>query len=251
LDIPNANTVIIYRSDKLGLAQLHQIRGRVGRSHHQAYAYLLTPEVMSDKASLRLQAIANNMELGSGFQLSVADLEIRGAGNLLGEEQSGHVNAIGLSYYTHLLNQATHSEPIFETEVDIEIEKIIPEYYIPDTESRYKIYHRLANCHFDTELNDITDELTDRYGKIPEPTQNLIEIYQLKIHASKLRISSIKCKQDKVIVDIGHDTILNPKTILSLIDQYPEYKLSGPTHIKIDTNEALRSCKILINRLSP
>lgn len=251
LDIPNANTIIIYRADKLGLAQLHQIRGRVGRSHHQAYAYLLTPENISKKATLRLDAIANSIRLGSGFQLSVADLEIRGAGNLLGEEQSGHVNAIGLSYYTHLLNQATNTGIIFETEIDIEIVRIIPEDYISDTESRYKIYHKLANCHDTKILSDISDELTDRYGKIPKSCKNLIQITQLRILASKLKIISIKNKNNNILFDFGKESSLDTKFLLKLIDQYNEYSLGGPTHIKINNpTNLLQASQVLINRLT-
>lgn len=250
LDIPNANTVIIYRSDKLGLAQLHQIRGRVGRSHHQAYAYLLTPDTLTEKASLRLNAIANAMRLGAGFQLSVADLEIRGAGNLLGEEQSGHVNAVGLSYYTHLLNQAVHKEHNFETEVDLEVLKIIPENYIPDTESRYIIYHKLANCHSEQALLDIGHELIDRYGKIPEPTHNLIQHTKLKINASLLKITSIKSLQNNIIIDIGNKSDIDTQHILSLIQTHPEYHLGGPTHLKItDIEHPIMAAQILINRL--
>lgn len=250
LDIPNANTIIVYRADKLGLAQLHQIRGRVGRSHHQAYAYLLTPEEITQKATLRLNAVAKAMRLGSGFQLSVADLEIRGAGNLLGEEQSGHVNAIGLSYYTHLLNQATNTETHFETEVDIEILKIIPESYIPDTESRYKVYHKLANCHHDKTLLDITDELTDRYGKIPQETENLLKITQLKLLASKLKILSIKSISDSIIIDLGENTPIDTSHVFSLIEKHNNYSLGGPTHIKLTTQKPLADTQILLNRLA-
>lgn len=251
LDIPNANTVIVYRSDKLGLAQLHQIRGRVGRSHHQAYAYLLRPETITKKAEMRLAAISKAMKLGAGFQLSVADLEIRGAGNLLGQEQSGHVNAIGLSYYTHLLNQATQSEKNLKvSEINIETVKIIPKDYISDTESRYKIYHRLANCHLLSELQEIHDELSERYGPIPTETKNLIEIAKIRIEASSLGIQSIQSQKGSLLIDLGEKTTLDVDHILTLIQKEPSYSLGGSHHIKVVTEDPILSCQILLNRLS-
>lgn len=251
VDIPNANTIIIFRADKLGLAQLHQIRGRVGRSHHQAYAYLLTPhKEIGNKALMRLEAIASATHLGSGYELSIADLEIRGAGNLLGDEQSGHVNAIGLSYYTHLLDQATgdHSTPI--TEIDLGISAIIPEEYITITELRYQFYHRIANSRTTKTLNDLSDELEERFGSIPTDLQSLLKLQGLKIQASKLGIVSIQLRTKGVMIDVGETPLIAVSHILETINAHADYQFGGKHHILIThTDNLIQHTSILLNRL--
>ncbi|MCP8352607.1 DEAD/DEAH box helicase [Candidatus Synchoanobacter obligatus] len=252
VDVANANTMIIYRADKLGLAQLHQIRGRVGRSHHQAYAYLLTPDSeLGKKANMRLDAIARAMHLGAGYELSVADLEIRGGGNLLGDEQSGHVNAIGLSYYTQLLNQATTTKHTIQTDIDLEIPAIIPTDYIADTETRYQFYHAIANTYDKATLDELAAELQDRFGKIPPEADNLIQKANLKIAAMALNIISIQSREDSVLVDVGEKPMISGEDIIALINRYPNYSFGGKHHIKIiATTKILKDCQILLHRLA-
>ena len=239
VDIPNANTIIIFRADKLGLSQLHQIRGRVGRSHHQAYAYMLTPHAETNKkAQMRLEAIANAMHLGSGYELSVADLEIRGAGNLLGDEQSGHVNAIGLSYYTHLLNQATSSGNPPQTEVDLTETAVIPESYIPDTEIRYQFYHKIANANTQDHIKKIGDELEDRFGKSPDDITLLLNLATIRILATQIGILSIQSKARGIQIDFGQKPKLDHQRLLKIVSEQ-KLSFSGPHHILVPNPDTL------------
>ena len=206
IDIPNANTLIVYRADKLGLSQLHQLRGRVGRSHHQGFAYFLTPQHkdITKDAQMRLEAITTHTTLGSGFQLALADLEIRGAGNLLGEEQSGHVNAIGLSLYTHLLNKALPSQQhLMTTEVNSTRDKRIAQAIHDNTETRYQIYHRLANTETLESVNQLADELIDRFGDIPQETLNLIDEQKVQIMANTYQLQTIRIDSKIMKVNVG------------------------------------------------
>lgn len=252
LDVANANTIIVYRADKLGLAQLHQIRGRVGRSHHQAYAYLLTPDAqLSPKAEMRLEAISQAMHLGAGYELSIADLEIRGSGNLLGEEQSGHVNAIGISYYTELLNQATSTVSAIETEIDLGLPTTIPNSYVTDTQTRYQFYHRIANASTTTQIENIGDELKDRFGKIPHDVEQLLQSSQLKIDANMLGICSIQSRNNDIIIDVGKSPKVNTNHLLHTIQSYSEYGFGGKHHIRIiESKHPVQDCQILLNRLN-
>ncbi|WP_255374853.1 TRCF domain-containing protein, partial [Oleiphilus sp. HI0079] len=198
IDIPNANTIIIDRADKFGLAQLHQLRGRVGRSHHQAYAYLLTPaeKRLTRDAEKRLEAISAAQDLGAGFMLATHDLEIRGAGELLGEEQSGQIQSVGFSLYMELLEQAVRSlqdgseldleESMHGTEVNLRIPALIPEDYLPDVHARLVLYKRIASCRSYSELKDLQVEMIDRFGLLAEPTKNLLRQAELKLDAEKL-----------------------------------------------------------------
>lgn len=239
VDIPNANTIIIFRADKLGLSQLHQIRGRVGRSHHQAYAYMLTPHSETNKkAKMRLEAIANAMHLGSGYELSIADLEIRGAGNLLGDEQSGHVNAIGLSYYTHLLNQATSSGNTHQTEVDLTESAIIPETYIPDTEIRYQFYHKIANANTQSQIKKIGDELEDRFGKSPDDINQLLNLATIRVLATQIGILSIQSKAKGIQLDFGKEPELDHQKLLQVVSEL-KLSFSGPHHILVHDIQSL------------
>lgn len=201
IDVPSANTIIIERADKFGLAQLHQLRGRVGRSHHQAYAYLLTPtrKAMTDDAQKRLEAIANAQDLGAGFVLATHDLEIRGAGELLGEGQSGQIQAVGFTLYMEMLERAVKAirkgeQPNLEQplgggpEINLRLPALIPEDYLPDVHARLILYKRIANAADEDGLKELQVEMIDRFGLLPEPTKNLVRLTLLKLQAEKLGI---------------------------------------------------------------
>lgn len=205
IDIPTANTIIIERADHFGLAQLHQLRGRVGRSHHQAYARLLTPhpKAMTTDAQKRLEAIASLEDLGAGFALATHDLEIRGAGELLGEDQSGQMETIGFSLYMELLENAVDAlkagrEPSLEdltsqqTEVELRMPSLLPDDFIPDVNTRLSFYKRIASAKNEQDLEEIKVELIDRFGRLPDAARNLLDIARLRQQAQKLGSASWK-----------------------------------------------------------
>ncbi|KZY63541.1 transcription-repair coupling factor, partial [Oleiphilus sp. HI0065] len=221
IDIPNANTIIIDRADKFGLAQLHQLRGRVGRSHHQAYAYLLTPaeKRLTRDAEKRLEAISAAQDLGAGFMLATHDLEIRGAGELLGEEQSGQIQSVGFSLYMELLEQAVRSlqdgseldleESMHGTEVNLRIPALIPEDYLPDVHARLVLYKRIASCRSYSELKDLQVEMIDRFGLLAEPTKNLLRQAELKLDAEKLGILKVDAGATSGSFEFGKQTTVD------------------------------------------
>jgi transcription-repair coupling factor (superfamily II helicase) len=241
IDIPTANTIIIRRADRFGLAQLHQLRGRVGRSHHQAYAYLLTPpkDALTPDAKKRLEAIAALEDLGSGFLLATQDLEIRGAGELLGAEQSGHIQELGFSLYMSLLEETVSAlkagkEPMLDkplqsgTEVDFKVPALIPEHYLPDVHTRLILYKRIANAKDKDTLDDLTAEMIDRFGLLPEPTQNLFKIAALKLLAEPLDIKKLHVVGDKGTIEFAPDPNINMLALIDLIQKKPQqYKFSG------------------------
>ncbi|MCU0836579.1 MAG: transcription-repair coupling factor, partial [Chromatiaceae bacterium] len=205
IDVPSANTIVINRADKLGLAQLHQLRGRVGRSHHRAYAYLITPppSVMTEDAKKRLDAIESLEDLGAGFTLATHDLEIRGAGELLGEEQSGQIQEIGFSLYMDLLERAVQAlkagrEPELDrpldhgAEIDLQLPALLPDDYLPDVHSRLVMYKRIASAASAEELRELQVEMIDRFGLLPEPSKNLFAITELKLKAQPFGIRKIE-----------------------------------------------------------
>ena len=247
IDIPTANTIIINRADKFGLAQLHQLRGRVGRSHHQAYAYLLTPprNGITDDAKKRLDAIASLDELGIGFTLATHDLEIRGAGELLGEEQSGDMQEIGFTLYMDLLSRAVDAlkagkEPDFEqsllhhrSEIDLHITALIPEDYLNDVQLRLQFYKRIANAKNQAELDDIQVEMIDRFGLLPDPLKNLIAITELKQKADDLGIAKIEANDKGGKFEFSEKPNVKPETIIRLIQiKSKRYRLDGPTRLR-------------------
>lgn len=247
IDVPTANTIIINRADKFGLAQLHQLRGRVGRSHHQAYAYLLTPpknNITSD-AEKRLDAIASLDDLGIGFTLATHDLEIRGAGELLGEEQSGDMQELGFTLYMDLLSRAVDAlkegrEPDLEksllhhrSEVDLHISALIPEDYLYDVQLRLQFYKRIANAKNQSELDEIQVELIDRFGLLPEPLKNLIAITELKQKADALGIIKIEANDKGGKFEFNEKPNVKPETIIKLIQiKSMRYRLDGPTRLR-------------------
>jgi transcription-repair coupling factor (superfamily II helicase) len=246
IDVPTANTIIIDRADKLGLAQLHQLRGRVGRSHHQAYAYCFTPPPnrLSSDATKRLQALEASEELGSGFTLATHDLEIRGAGELLGEGQSGNIEAIGFSLYMELLERAVKSlqsgtKLSFEStwrqgaEVSLQISALIPEDYLPDVHSRLVLYKRISNASTPQALEDLQVEMIDRFGLLPISVKNLFKVTEIKLKAQPLGVRKIEAGTTAGKIEFEAMPNINPDKVIELIRSHPKhYKLVGSSHIR-------------------
>ncbi len=243
IDIPNANTIIINRADKFGLAQLHQLRGRVGRSHHQAYAYLLTPEYITKDAEKRLDAIAAADELGAGFTLAMQDLEIRGAGEILGEGQSGEMIQVGFTLYTEMLKQAVRDlkkgrQPDLDaplgitTEIKLHSPALLPEDYCPDIHERLVLYKRLAVCETVQQINAIHEELIDRFGLPEQPVKTLIESHHLRLVAKELGIDAIDATSEAVTVTFGKNNNVDPTEIILLIQNGKKYRLAGADKLR-------------------
>ena len=241
IDIPTANTIIINRADKLGLSQLHQLRGRVGRSHHRAYAYLIAPpkKAMTADAVKRLEAIESLEELGVGFTLATHDLEIRGAGELLGEDQSGQIHEVGYAMYNELLARAVHAlrtgdlpqldRPLDHgLEIDLGEPALLPESYVPDVHMRLVLYKRIASAENEEQLKDLQIELIDRFGLLPVATKNLIATTELKLFCSGLGINKIEAYEDGGRMLFDNDPKVDIDQLLSLLQQKPMiFKLSG------------------------
>ena len=248
IDIPTANTMLINRADKFGLAQLHQLRGRVGRSHHQAYAYLLihAEEALSAQAKKRLEAIQMMDELGSGFFLAMHDLEIRGAGEVLGESQSGELQEIGFNLYADMLNHAVRSlkagkEPDLSsplsitTEINLHLPALLPSDYCSDVHERLTLYKRLANCETPDELDAMQEELIDRFGLAPEPVQALIESHRLRIAARALGVARIDAGGDAIQLQFIDKPPIDGARIIQLLQRHRHWKLSGPSKLRVQT----------------
>ena len=247
IDIPNANTIIIERADKFGLAQLHQLRGRVGRSHHQAYAYLLSPprSVITSDAQKRLEAIEAAGDLGAGYQLASHDMEIRGAGELLGAEQSGQVNQVGFSLYLSMLESAVAAlrrgdipdidQPLDTgTEVKLHVPALIPEDYLPDITTRLVLYKRIAQANNAEQLREIQVEMIDRFGLLPEPVKNLFTAALIKVRAQQLGISEIDMTDEGGSIEFTAATVVEPAAIVNLIQSDPLcYSLSGSGKLRV------------------
>lgn len=247
IDIPSVNTIIINQANKFGLAQLHQLRGRVGRSHHQAYAYLLTPEeeALGSQAKKRLEAIQAMEELGAGFYLAMHDLEIRGAGAVLGESQSGEMQEIGFSLYSTMLDAAIKSlkegkEPDMQqplgvaTEINLHVPALLPDSYCNDIHERLIIYKRLANCDNSEQLDDMYRELIDRFGLLPVPAKTLLDCHRLRVAARPLGIMRIDASANSIQVHFAPNPPIDPAKIIQLIQKNREYVLSGPDRLRID-----------------
>lgn len=243
IDIHNANTIIINRADKFGLAQLHQLRGRVGRSHHQAYAYLLTPEYITKDAEKRLDAIAAADELGAGFTLAMQDLEIRGAGEILGEGQSGEMMQVGFTLYTEMLKQAVRDlkkgrQPDLDaplgitTEIKLHSPALLPESYCPDIHERLVLYKRLAVCETVQQINAIHEELVDRFGLPEQAVKTLIESHHLRLAAKELGIDAIDAAGEAVTVTFGKHHCIDPTEIILLIQTDKKYRPAGADKLR-------------------
>ena len=246
IDIPTANTIIIDRADTFGLAQLHQLRGRVGRSHHQAYAYLFTPneKLLTPDAVKRLEAIVSLEDLGAGFTLATHDLEIRGAGELLGEGQSGNMHAIGFNLFMEMLDRAVSdlksgktpelSAPMHQgPEIDLRLSAIIPENYIGDVHTRLIMYKRIANANNKQQLKELQVELIDRFGLLPQSVKHLILITELKLLANALGISRIQASDNQGKIEFQEKPNINAAVLINLIQVHAKrYRMEGPSRLR-------------------
>ena len=247
IDIPNANTIIINRADRFGLAQLHQLRGRVGRSHHRSYAYLVVPEkrAMTGDAQRRLDAIAAMDELGAGFTLATHDLEIRGAGELLGEDQSGQMAEVGFSLYTELLERAVRSirqgklpdmdaGTAHGAEVELHLPSLIPHDYLPDVHTRLTLYKRISSARDAGELRDLQVEMIDRFGLLPDPAKHLFAIAELKLRATALGIRKLDLGENGGRIVFEAQPQIDPMSVIQMIQKQPKlYAMEGPDKLKI------------------
>ncbi len=246
IDVPSANTIIIDRADKFGLAQLHQLRGRVGRSHHQAYAYLLCPNKrnLTADAVKRLEAIEEAQDLGAGFTLASHDLEIRGAGELLGDEQSGQLQTIGFTLYMDMLDRAVNAikkgetldleTPLsVQTEVNLRIPALIPDDYLPDVSVRLSLYKRLTSSDSDDELEQLQVEMIDRFGMLPDPLKNLFRLTRLRNQARELGIAKIEAGAHGGKLEFSNETRVDPLALVKLVQNKPQiYKLAGANQLQ-------------------
>ncbi|WP_049623187.1 transcription-repair coupling factor [Frateuria defendens] len=268
IDIPTANTIVIDRADRFGLAQLHQLRGRVGRSHHRAYAYLIVPDrkAITADAEKRLEALASLEELGAGFTLATHDLEIRGAGELLGDEQSGQIQEIGFGLYTELLDRAVRAlksgkVPDFdlssehETEVELHLPALIPDDYLPDVHTRLTLYKRIASARNEEALRDLQVEMIDRFGLLPDPAKQLFALAGLKLMATPLGIRKLDFGANGGRISFRDQPEVEPMAILRLIQGQPRvYKLDGQDKLRIildlpGASERIRSAQEVLVQL--
>ncbi|WP_337245698.1 transcription-repair coupling factor [Luteimonas sp. gir] len=270
IDIPNANTIIINRADKFGLAQLHQLRGRVGRSHHRAYAYLVTPDLRSitSDARKRLEAIASMDELGAGFTLSTHDLEIRGAGELLGEGQSGQMAEVGFSLYTELLERAVRSikqgklPDVDEAdargaEVELHVPALIPEDYLPDVHTRLMLYKRISGARDAERLRELQVEMIDRFGLLPDAARHLFQVADLKLQATALGIRKLDLGEAGGRVQFADKPKVDPLAVIGLVQGQPQrYRMDGPDKLRItldlpDAESRIKTARGLLIALAP
>lgn len=247
IDVPNANTIIMNRADRFGLAQLYQLRGRVGRSHHQAYAYLIAPhkKAMSADAVKRLEAIESIEDLGTGFTLATHDLEIRGAGEMLGDEQSGQIHEIGFTLYMDLLTRAVEALKLGEipeldkpldhgTEVDLSISALLPDSYLPDVHTRLIMYKRIASAANKAELRELQVEMIDRFGLLPDAAKNLFQVTKIKQIATPLGINKIEFGADNGRIIFNSKPNIDPTKIIEMLQSNPiKYKMNGPDKLRI------------------
>ncbi|MGN6112593.1 MAG: transcription-repair coupling factor [Luteimonas sp.] len=270
IDIPNANTIIMDRADKLGLAQMHQLRGRVGRSHHRAYAYLVVPDKRSitSDARKRLEAIASMDELGAGFTLATHDLEIRGAGELLGEDQSGQMAEVGFSLYTELLERAVASIRRGElpdvdapaahgADVELHVPALIPEDYLPDVHTRLTLYKRISSARDAGALRELQVEMIDRFGLLPDPAKHLFATAELRHDATRLGIRKLDLGPTGGRVQFEAKPRVDPMTVIQLIQKQPRhYAMEGPDKLRIrlelpDAATRLQAARGLLAALGP
>lgn len=246
IDVPNANTMIMHRADKFGLAQLHQLRGRIGRSHHQAYAYLLVndTQTLSKQAQRRLEAIRQMEELGSGFFLAMHDLEIRGAGEVLGEEQSGEMVEIGFQMYSDMLKEAVRAmkkgeQPDYDapftttTEINLHTPALLPGDYCPGVNERLSLYKRFANCETPEQISDLQEELIDRFGKLPEAARALVETHRLRLLAKTAGIIKIDAHTEAAVMQFLPNPPIDAMRIIELIQKNRHIRLNGPEKLRV------------------
>ncbi|WP_459617580.1 transcription-repair coupling factor [Bordetella sp. 2513F-2] len=247
IDVPSANTIVIHRADRFGLAQLHQLRGRVGRSHHQAYAYLLTPgeDAITANARKRLEAIQAMEELGSGFYLAMHDLEIRGTGEILGDSQSGNIQEVGFSMYNEMLNEAVRAlkageEPDLDApfnlacEVNLHAPALLPADYCADVHGRLSIYKRLSHAQDEDDLIQIQEELIDRFGKLPDAARTLLDTHRLRLAAQPLGIVKIDASETQAMLQFGPKTTVDPVRIIELVQKQRHLRLAGQDRLRAE-----------------
>ncbi|OIR17752.1 transcription-repair-coupling factor [mine drainage metagenome] len=268
IDVPTANTIIINKADMFGLAQMHQLRGRVGRSHHQAYAYLLTDpdRKITPQAQKRLDAIQLMEDLGAGFHLAMHDLEIRGAGELLGDSQSGEMQEIGFHLYSDMLNHAVKQlkagkEPDLNaplgvtTEINLHTPALLTNEYCPDVHERLVIYKRLANCNDDEELDGLQEELIDRFGLLPEQGEALIACHRLRVAAKPLGIIKIDASSDAIQLQFNPKADIDPTKLIALLQRDRRCRMNGPDKLRVtvgleDINQRTDFVKVLLKEFS-
>ncbi|RNE88961.1 transcription-repair coupling factor, partial [Marichromatium sp. AB31] len=269
IDVPSANTIIINRADKLGLAQLHQLRGRVGRSHHRAYAYLITPptKAMTPDAIKRLEAIESMEDLGAGFTLATHDLEIRGAGELLGDDQSGQIAEVGFSLYMELLERAVEALKAGRTpeldrplshgaEIDLGVPALLPSDYLPDVHARLVMYKRIASATSKEALRELQVEMIDRFGLLPEPAKRLLEITALKLRVQPWGIVKIEVGAGSGRICFEDNPRIDPARLIGLIQEQPKvYRLDGGDTLRFyrempEPEQRLRQVEQLVERLT-
>jgi len=274
IDVPTANTIVINRADRFGLAQLHQLRGRVGRSHHQAYAYLLTPrgegpdpfDALGSQAKKRLEAIQAMEELGSGFFLAMHDLEIRGAGEVLGESQSGEIQEVGFSLYAQMLERAVRAlrsgrsadsadAVDVSAEINLHIPALLPARYCSDVHERLTLYKRLANCESQDALDAMLEELIDRFGELPDPARALIECHRLRIEARRLGVMRVDATHEAVQLHFVKHPPIDAQRIIELVQSTPGARFAGPDRVRLEVKlpewqQRGRAVKDLLRRLA-
>ena len=272
IDIPNANTIIINRADKFGLAQLHQLRGRVGRSHHRAYAYLVIPperKAITADAQKRLEAIASMDELGAGFTLATHDLEIRGAGELLGEDQSGQMAEIGFSLYTEMLERAVKAirsgklnsvdlgEESRGAEVTLNVPSLIPDDYLPDVHTRLTLYKRISSARDSEALRELQVEMIDRFGLLPDAAKHLFAIAELKLQADALGIAKLELGENGGRIVFNAKPDVDPMAVITMIQKQPGlYQMDGPDKLRIkhplpEAEDRFNAARALLTNLAP
>ncbi|MGN1057458.1 MAG: TRCF domain-containing protein, partial [Comamonas sp.] len=247
IDVPSANTIVISRADKFGLAQLHQLRGRVGRSHHQAYAYLMVPDVegLTKQAQQRLDAIQQMEELGSGFYLAMHDLEIRGAGEVLGENQSGNMMEIGFQLYNEMLAEAVRSlkagkEPDLlspmaaTTEINLHAPALLPNDYCGDVHLRLSFYKKLATAKTSDQIDSLLEEIVDRFGKLPPQAQTLIDTHRLRVLSEPYGVVKVDAAPGVINITFKPNPPIEPMQIISLIQKNKHIKLAGNDKLRIE-----------------
>jgi len=263
LDVPNANTLIVERADLLGLAQLHQIRGRVGRSHRQAYAYLFTPDprAMTPDARERLQAIAEHSELGAGFMLARHDMELRGAGNLLGSEQSGRIEAVGLDMYLDMLAGAVAelrgapARPRRPVELHLDVSAILPPDYIPQAGERLALYRRLAYAESDADIEALREEMHDRFGRPPQEARTALEAARIHWRARRMRLRAVRAVDGGMRLHFTAESPIDPARLLARVQAQPEhFRLNPDGNLTLlaaseDTHAHLAACIAFLDEL--
>ena len=269
LDIPNVNTMIIHDANQLGLSQLYQLRGRVGRSNRNAFAFLMYKKntLLKETAEKRLQAIREFTDLGSGYKIAMRDLEIRGAGNLLGQAQSGHMEAVGYDLYCKMLNEAVlklkgelHEEEEFDTTLDLDISAFIPATYVYNEYQKLELYKRISSIESKDEMEDMTDELIDRFGEMPKAVYNLLYVAYLKALAHHAYMTDVKQKGEKILFEMKPDAAVDVEKIPEVLEEY-KHELSfqagkNPTFVldlsktkKVKQLEKIEHCVNSLNSL--